>query len=125
MARWNTALALGQTAKALAIVTEDAYSFARYGHNVWAACYARLLQRGYNTIEAQAIMRSKLTRIAGDHRQGQRITSCDLTRLLDSIEPTELRALVDDYVIGIFGPDEDEPTPAPTAPALRLVWSRQ
>lgn len=52
------------TARALAERTADAYSWGRY--RSWEAVAALLLARGYNAREAEAIMRSKWTRWAGD-----------------------------------------------------------
>jgi hypothetical protein len=139
----------GQSACAYAITTCDAYSFTRYGATAWAACYALLFRRGYNSTEAMAIMRSKLSRLAADHalNQGRYATSRDLARFLDSFQDAaELQGHVDDYVLGINTedvdpqPDCDSPTyqaalstwrahgrgtiPYRTVPALRLVWRR-
>jgi hypothetical protein len=90
-----------------ALATQDAYSFNFYGPNEWKACYAMLFGRGYNSTEAIAIMRSKITRLAHDDRQGKHATGKDLERFLDSFKADNLRGHVDDYVLGMFGPDAD------------------
>lgn len=51
-------------AKALAEKTEDAYSAGDYRN--WSAVCRMLLARGYSEKEAEAILRSKWTRWAGD-----------------------------------------------------------
>ncbi len=51
-------------AKALAEKTADAYMADGYRH--WSAVCALLLRRGYSEIEAEAILRSKWMRWAGD-----------------------------------------------------------
>jgi hypothetical protein len=120
------ALSFGQLAAPwahLAESTADAYSFNAYGAPAWRACYALLYRRGYNACEAMAIMRSKLTRLAADDRRSANVTSADLGRFLDAFPPAELRGHVDDYVLGINGPDADDATPVPSVPCLRLVWS--
>lgn len=109
-----------------AVTTSDAYSFPVYGSSAWMACYALLFRRGYNAVEAMAIMRSKLTRLAADSRRNPdaHATSRDLARFLDSMHRSTLQDIVDDYVLGIFGPDDTVVAPMPSRCALRLVWSR-
>jgi len=103
----------------------DAYSFGYYGARAWSACFVVLAQRGYNSTEASAIMRSKIARLAADDRREADgpATAADLARFLDTVDAPQLRGLVDDYVIGIYL--EAEPPIARSAPALRLVYSRR
>jgi hypothetical protein len=110
--------------------TADAYSYRYYGAKSWAACFALLFQRGYNSTEASAIMRSKLTRLAADDRPtpDDHATPADLTRLLNQFDAAELRALVDDYTVGINAEDlpasPQTPTRARRRGTIRLVYSR-
>lgn len=53
-------------ASALAARTNDAYSFDAYGPDGWTNAAMMLLDRGYTEREAEAILRSKWTRWAGD-----------------------------------------------------------
>jgi hypothetical protein len=82
-------------AAALADKTADAYSFNSYAS--WTACAAMLLRRGYSAMEAEAILRSKWTRWAGDvssHRYGH-YTAADLAAYIDKYEsPKSLREIV-------------------------------
>jgi hypothetical protein len=55
---------LKRLAATLALNTNDAYSFARYGS--WNAVAFALLKAGYSLHEAEAIMRSKWARWASD-----------------------------------------------------------
>lgn len=102
--RWDVAL---RDWAHLAESTSDAYSYQRYGAAAWRACIALLYRRGYNSTEAIAILYSKIMRVAGDCRPSTGApTSADLARFLDGRwNPGELQALVDDYVLGIFGPE--------------------
>lgn len=59
---------LNNQALALAQKTADAYSFDRY--RSWNAVARALLARGYRMREAEAIMRSKWMRWAGDSWKG-------------------------------------------------------
>jgi len=110
--------------------TADAYSYRYYGAKAWSACFALLFKRGYNSTEASAIMRSKLTRLAADGRYtpDDHATPADLDRLLTQFDAPALRALVDDYVVGINAGDLPTSPQAPTRArrrgTLRLVYSR-
>ena len=122
MAKNNTRV---DPATEIATRTRDAYSFKYYGASYWRGCCAMLLARGYNAVEASAIMRSKLTRIAADGRipmSSRYAAPRDLASLLDSL--AEEREIVDDYVLGIMTEDDDAPTPMPSRGTLRLAWSR-
>lgn len=50
--------------KELAEKTENAYSAG--GYTSWTACARLLAERGFNVFEAEAILRSKITRLARD-----------------------------------------------------------
>lgn len=65
-------------AKQLAEKTKDAYSF--YVYNSWPAVIQSLIDRGYNKIQIEAIVRSKWMRFASDNRKGKYATSEDLRR---------------------------------------------
>ena len=69
--------------QALADRAADAYSADCYAS--WKACAAALLRRGYSDRQAEAILRSKITRWAVDSsgkREG-RATANDLLRFMD------------------------------------------
>lgn len=91
---------LKERAARLAEQTADAYSADAY--TSWRACAMLLLKRGYSEREAEAILRSKVTRWAGDasnKRYGQ-ITARDLAAYLDKhVTP----AFVAELVAGTFG----------------------
>lgn len=110
------------SASDLAQSTADAYSFHYYGAKQWFACALMLVCRGYNAVEVDAILRSKLTRLAADDRTGRKATSADLSRFLNSLG-SELQGHVDDYVLGVQTED-DAPVVPVVARSLRLVWSR-
>lgn len=59
------------SATELADFTSDAYSFDRYGRKEWILCAKMLLARGFTMIEAEAILRSKWPRWAGDAAAGR------------------------------------------------------
>src|SRR5437762_6059964 len=107
----------------LAGSTRDAYSYSYYGARNWLACCELLLERGYHPIEADAILRSCLTRFAADGRQNAhaKATATDLARLLDAHH--DLQATIDELVENINFP-ADEPVKLASRHALRLVWSR-
>ena len=87
---------------ALAEKTSDCYSFDRYSN--WVAVLKMLRRRGFTEREAEAIVRSKWTRWAGDcstNRYG-RFTSSDLARFLDSMGE-RLPREVEKLVVGTFG----------------------
>ena len=52
------------TTKELAEKTSDAYSYDRY--NSWEACVKKLRKAGYDDMQIEAILRSKITRWAAD-----------------------------------------------------------
>lgn len=54
-------------AHALAARTTDAYSFNRYAN--WPACAAALERAGFTERQAEAILRSRITRWAADESQ--------------------------------------------------------
>lgn len=75
---------LNQRAEALAEKTADAYSFDRFAN--WRSCARLLLARGYSEREAEAILRSKWMRWAGDMAEKTQYgnhTSIDLAHFLD------------------------------------------
>lgn len=80
----------------LARRTANAYMAGRYGSS-WASCAVVLLDAGYDEREAEAILRSKHMRWAGDHDNG-RHTSGSLRRYLEAypISTSLLAALVAD-----------------------------
>jgi hypothetical protein len=91
------------TIAALVDKTCDAYSFDRFAS--WSACVALLLRRGYSEREAEAILRSKWMRWAGDasdHAYGH-ITSADLGRFLDERRNICTQDAVNELVVGTFG----------------------
>lgn len=110
------------SASDLAASTADAYSFNTYGARQWAACALMLVCRGYNAVEVDAILRSKLMRLAADSRTGRKAMLSDLNRFLDSLG-ADLQGHVDDYVLGVQTED-DAPVVPIVARSLRLVWSR-
>ena len=85
----------------LALKTQDAYSVLAYRN--WAAVCTFLLKRGYTENEAEAILRSKWMRWAGDFAEKNKygsLTSKDVARFLDSgkgISQCEVNQLVESY----------------------------
>ena len=108
----------------LAASTRDAYSYSYYGARNWLACCELLLDRGWHPIEADAILRSCLTRFAADGRENARAkaTATDLARLLEAQH--DLQATIDTLVENINVPADGRPVKLPSRNALRLVWSR-
>lgn len=49
-------------ASSVARMTEDAFSFSRYGQIEWDKAARMMARRGYNAHEIEAILRSKITR---------------------------------------------------------------
>jgi hypothetical protein len=86
---------------ALAERSSDAYSFDRY--DSWRACAALLLRRGHTEREAEAVLRSKHMRWAGDASNARygRVTSADLARYIARYKGWERE--VADLVAGTFG----------------------
>ena len=121
LAAYLAPLPVSTRAIACALATSNAYSYPTYGATAWRACAALLLRRGYNLPEAEAILRSKLTRLAADGRRRYyaHATSQDLGRFLDSFDVPTLRDLIDDYVLGIM--TEEDETPIPPARILPFV----
>jgi hypothetical protein len=82
----------------LALKTQDAYSVLAYRN--WAAVCTFLLKRGYTEDEAEAILRSKWMRWAGDFSKKNKygyLTSADVARFLDSgtgVSQEEVRQLM-------------------------------
>jgi hypothetical protein len=117
MASINYTRTIRDRAHELALATQDAYSFARFGLGAWRQCCAILLRRGYTEARAEAILRSTLMRYAADDARGfYRATSADMVRLLD--QPSTA-----DYLEELFA-ETETPEPTPSRQALRLVWSR-
>jgi hypothetical protein len=83
-------------AAALSEQTATSYSWDRYSN--WTAVCAMLLRRGFTEREAEAILRSKWTRWAGDGSTNAygHCTSKDLARFLDGMRnlDAEVRKLV-------------------------------
>jgi len=108
---------LRQQALALAERTVDAYSHDNYQN--WAAVCLMLLQRGFTEREAEAILRSKWTRWAGDasDKPYGRHTSKDLARFLD--QQKNLKEEVRQLTLETFGasgePGSEEKEAAKTA----------
>lgn len=114
------------TAIVLAASTADAYSFDKFGAKNWTRCCESLLAAGYHAIEADAILRSKLMRLAADDRRSvrARATADDMNALLNSMRPSELREWIDECIVNINFP---EPEPLPkfsSRSVLHLAWSR-
>lgn len=89
--------------KTLANETSDAYSAGSY--NSWSRVALVLAQRGFNRFEAEAILRSKLTRWARDGfgtGRGRQSSGC-LAKYLDKYNVTPGCAEVNDLVMGTFG----------------------
>jgi hypothetical protein len=90
----------------LAETTRDAYSFRYYGAREWRRCCDLLIGRGYHYIEADAILRSKLTRLAADVTERNGFATSELlAKLLDSMTPADLVDWIGDCVIAINFPD--------------------
>jgi len=106
------ATTIRERAQALADKTADAYSWDNYSGDRWQASIAMLLRRGYSDREAEAIMRSKWTRWAGDMASGRKgyryglTNSADLARFLDSMKADERARQVAELVAGTFGTGE-------------------
>lgn len=84
-----------------------------------------LLADGYHPIEADAILRSKITRLAADDRANAdaKATAIDLQDFLASWDDDEKREWIDECIVNInFA--EPEPVKLNSREALRLVWSR-
>lgn len=96
------AASVAARAKALAGRCADAYSADRYGS--WAAVAKALLLRGYTEREAEAIMRSKWTRWAGDASPARygKVPAAALLRLIDSIPADRRKTEVAQLVAGTF-----------------------
>lgn len=91
-------------AQALAQLTEGAYSFDRYGS--WQACATMLLRMGFDQRQAEAILRSKITRWAADasasNRYG-RATALDLQRYINAHGWKPGSPFIRELVEGTFG----------------------
>lgn len=116
-----------RTVAKLATSTADAYSFHYYQAKGWASCCALLLDRGFNAVEVDAILRSVLTRFAADSVNTMRrfANGRDLAKFLDSqksFDGLTLQEYVDATVLAIQTEDDAPITPEPVK--LRLVWSR-
>lgn len=89
-------------AATLAAKTDDAYSAQSY--KSWTAVALLLLARRYSEQEAEAIMRSKWTRWAGDARSSnENLPAKALGDFLDSHEPERLKRDVAQLVAETFG----------------------
>jgi len=93
-------------AQALATKTADAYSWDNYGEKRWLDCCLMLLKRGFTEREAEAILRSKWTRWAGDMASDKgrtygHVRASDLARFIDA--QRHLKRDVADLVVGTFG----------------------
>lgn len=78
-----------ERAKALAEKTADAYMADGYRH--WSAVCALLLRRGYSEIEAEAILRSKWMRWAGDAvSSNDNLPTKTIGDFLDNVGPTKM-----------------------------------
>lgn len=87
--------------KKMAEDTSDAYSAGRY--TSWTACARLLAERGFNSWEAEAILRSKITRWARDMwTKRSTPTSGALANYLDTYSITPGCAEVNELVYEIF-----------------------
>lgn len=77
------------TVEDLADKTSDAYSATRY--NSWKACVKALRKEGYDDMQIEAILRSKLTRWAADHSKNAygKASSVDLLKYIRKYESKE------------------------------------
>jgi hypothetical protein len=106
------------TARALVLAerTADAYSWDNYGEKGWLSAARELLRRKYTERQAEAILRSKWTRWAGDMATNRsswrygRTTGADLGRFIDSIEANERVRMVNELEVGTFGSLEEPET---------------
>lgn len=73
----------------LAERTKDAYSFNRYGS--WQEVARRLLRMGFSEAEAEAVMRSKITRWAADWYNRPYGGKCPAIAVEDYIRNDEAR----------------------------------
>lgn len=80
-------------AEQIAERTKDAYSFRRYSKSGWRESARMLARRRYNEIEIEEILRSKMTRWAGDFsdKKYRCVTSKDLEKFLDNYGPSLAR----------------------------------
>lgn len=86
----------------LARETEDAYSAGSF--NSWVAVARILAKRGFNRFEAEAILRSKITRWCRDaYAKSYPASSTCLSKYLDNNNITPRCKEVNDLVMGTFG----------------------
>lgn len=98
----NRMLMTRQERDDVATRTEDAYSFDRY--KSWSACAIVLQNLGYNSLETEAILRSKHMRWAADcsNKPYGKATSSDLLRYIKEPKHKFNQAEVDSLVRGTF-----------------------
>lgn len=77
------------TVEDLADKTSDAYSATRY--NSWKACIKALRKEGYDDMQIEAILRSKITRWAADRSKNSygKASSVDLLSYVRQYESKE------------------------------------
>ena len=86
----------------LAKQTSDAYSSESY--TSWTSCARLLASRGFNVWEAEAILRSKITRWARDMwNKNSKPTSGALAAYLDQYGLVPGHKEINDLVMGTFG----------------------
>jgi hypothetical protein len=75
-----------KVAERIAARCEDAYSFGRYAPGEWVKAAAMLLGRGYTERQAEAVLRSKWARWAGDMAESEygQHTARGLERFMDA-----------------------------------------
>jgi hypothetical protein len=88
-------------AKETAMLCDDAYSYDNY--RSWEGVALAILRMGFDSLQAQAIMRSKWTRWAGDcsGKPYGRNTGTDITKFLSTMR--NLRKEVEDLTEETFG----------------------
>lgn len=108
------------TNRASNVAFADAYSFSYFGGKNWLACIDMLTARGFNGIEVECIMRSRLTRYAADDRASARgkATAADL---LAVIEKPWTADYINETVLAQMQPESEKMN---SRDALRLAWSR-
>jgi hypothetical protein len=93
-------------ARQLAERTADAYSYDRYGAQNWERVARLLLKRGYTSRQAEAIMRSKWMRWAGDSAAGRyrygAVRAKAVAEWLDKYNPNHLSGDLNELVAGTF-----------------------
>lgn len=75
---------MDKTHQLIAAQTTDAYSFPRYGKKHWLDCVRMLVTHGYDAVQVECILRSKITRYAADRHEGRgKATAGDLLQFVE------------------------------------------